>query len=110
MQEKLKQIIEKKSVSKADKDFLTPLLQENGIELPTKTSCASCWRDAAIMLLRKVKGDDVQSDESRAYRLIKGDSGTNGCIFKGRFLSNDVMTEELYQWAVANGFPERLWQ
>lgn len=109
MEEKLRKLIGKRGAwSKADKEYIEPLLVENGIGVPTQENCASCWRDAAIVLLRAIRKEEPKATEG--FRMLRGDNGVNGCIFNGRFMSNDVMTQELYDWAVENGFPEHLWQ
>ena len=53
--DRLRQLAEKtKKWTKDDKNWLLPVLEDLGIEAPMKTSCPSCWRDAAILALVKV--------------------------------------------------------
>lgn len=93
------------SYKAADKAELVPLLEKYGIEKPAKTSCKSCWRDAAIMALREAK-KGVKTDKS--LPRLRGNAAINGVWHKGRFVSNETMTREMAEWMEANGFPRQL--
>lgn len=88
-----------------DKAKLVPLLKKYGIDKPAKTSCKSCWRDAAIMALREAK-KGVETDEG--LPKLRGNAAINGVWHKGRFVSNETMTREMAEWMDANGFPKQL--
>lgn len=93
------------SYKAADKAELVPLLEKYGVDKPTKTSCKSCWRDAAIMALREAK-KGVETDEG--LPRLRGNAAINGVWHKGRYVSNETMTREMAEWMEANGFPKQL--
>ena len=89
-----------------DKADLEPLLEKYGIEKPTKKSCPSCWRDAAILALRAAKKEAAPVD---GLPRLRGDAGDPGVYWHWRLVNNDVMTEELAAWLVETDFPEHLY-
>lgn len=104
--DKLQKLAEKKTGwTKADKEWLLPVLAEYGVEAPTKTSCQSCWRDAAIMALVKTadKGKVV------AGMRLKGTAANEGVWWRGRLVNNATLTEELVEWLVDAAFPRSLY-
>lgn len=86
-----------------EKDELTQLFIANGIEVPTKRSCNDCWRDAVIMLWRKMRGD------KQRRKWLKGDARF-GCWFRGVYVSDETMTDELKERLDGLGFPKNLWE
>lgn len=86
-----------------EKDELTQLFIANGIEVPTKRSCNDCWRDAVIMLYRKMRGD------RQRRKWLKGDARF-GCWFRGVYVSDDTMNEETKEKLDKMGFPKHLWE
>lgn len=100
----IKTLIEKKRYSVADKDYIRQLCKDYGIDEPTKDSCSNCWRDCCIVIASRMKNDTKRGN------TLKGAAGAEGVIFKGRFVSNAVMTDELAQWLRDNGFPSKLWE
>lgn len=102
----IKGLIEKKGkYGKADKEAIADACREYSVEVPANDACNNCWRDACIMVVNAAK----QSQQQTQRNMLKGDTGKNGVIFKGRYVSNAVMTDELADWLRANGFPERWW-
>lgn len=105
--QKLTELANKKGTwPKADKDWLLPVLAEYGVDAPTKTSCSSCWRDAAIMVLRQVKQDDKPepANGKREFKL-KGDAATAGVFWRGRFIHPSTLSPTMIDWLLKNGFP-----
>lgn len=101
--EKLRELADKKSGwAKADKDFLLPILDELGIEPPTKTSCQSCWRDAAIMALVKLGNE---APKKSGFRL-KGTAATHGVFWCGKLISQATLNDDVIEWLKATGFPK----
>ena len=105
--ERLRQLAEKtKKWTKADKEFLLPILEELGIEAPTKTSCPSCWRDAAIMAVVKVNGNEAKA--VNGFRL-KGTAATHGVLWMGRLVSPATLDADMVRWLIDTRFPQNLW-
>lgn len=103
--EKLRQLAEKtKGWTKADKEWLLPVLEELGIEAPKKTSCPSCWRDCAIMAI--VKLCDTKKTVN-GFRL-KG-SAKRGVMWSGRLVSDATLDAGMVEWLKETGFPQNLW-
>lgn len=103
--EKLKALAEKtKGWTKADKEWLLPILEDLGIEAPKKTSCPSCWRDCAIMAIVKL-GDTKKS--VKGFRL-KG-AAKRGVLWLGRLVSDATLDEKMADWLRETGFPQNLW-
>ena len=101
--ERLRQLAEKtKKWTKADKEFLLPILEELGIEAPTKTSCPSCWRDAAIMAVVKVNGNEAKA--VNGFRL-KGTAATHGVLWMGRLVSPATLDADMVKWLIDTRFP-----
>ena len=100
----LEALVEMTSFTAEQKRQLSELLEQYGIDKPTKKSCPNCWRDAAILALRKAKGDKPIDP---TLPRLRGNSA-DGVIFKGRLVSNANMTRELADWMEANGFPKQL--
>ena len=103
--EKLRSLAEKtKGWTKADKEWLLPVLAELGIEAPTKTSCPSCWRDCAIMAIVKL-GDTRKS--VNGFRL-KG-AAKRGIMWCGRLVSDATLDADMMDWLKQTRFPQNLW-
>ena len=103
--EKLKALAEKtKGWTKADKEWLLPILEELNIEAPTKNNCPSCWRDAAILAIVRL-GDNNKS--VKGFRL-KG-SAKHGVMWRGRLVSDATLDEKMAEWLRETGFPKNLW-
>ena len=103
--DKLRALAEKtKSWTKADKEWLLPILSDLGIEAPKKTSCPSCWRDCAIMAIVKL-GDTKKS--VNGFRL-KG-AAKHGVIWHGRLVSDATLDSEMVEWLKQTRFPQNLW-
>ena len=100
----LEALVEVTSFTAEQKQQLSELLEKYGIDKPTKKSCPNCWRDAAILALRKAKGDKPADP---TLPRLRGNSA-DGVIFKGRLVSNANMTRELADWMKENGFPESI--
>lgn len=106
--ERLRQLAEKtKGWTKADKEFLLPILAELGIEAPTKTSCQSCWRDAAILAVVKVNGNKAKT--VNGFRL-KGTAATRGVLWMGRLVSSATLDADMVQWLLDTGFPRHQYE
>ena len=104
--ERLRQLAEKtKGWTKADKEFLLPVLEELGIEAPKKTSCPSCWRDCAIMAIVKLGGTKKSVNGFR----LKGTAATNGVVWMGRLVSPGTLDVAMVEWLKETGFPQNLW-
>lgn len=102
----LKSLSEKnKGWTKEDKEFLTPILLELGIEPPKKSSCPSCWRDCAILALVALKHDE--ESVANGFRL-KG-AAKRGVIWKGRMVSDATLDADMIDWLKKTGFPSNLW-
>ena len=100
--EKLKELANKKGTwPKADKEWLLPVLAELGVEAPTKTSCSSCWRDAAIMALRTVRKNEAPKTGFR----LKGDASTAGVFWRGRYVHPSTLSAGMIDWLFQTGFP-----
>ena len=103
--ERLRKLAEKtKGWTKADKEFLLPILAELGIEAPKKTSCPSCWRDAAILAIVRL-GDNNKS--VNGFRL-KG-SAKRGVMWLGRLVSDATLDADMVAWLKQTNFPQNLW-
>ena len=103
--ERLRKLAEKtKGWTKADKEFLLPILADLGIEAPTKTSCPSCWRDCAIMAV--VKLCDTKKSVN-GFRL-KG-AAKRGVLWCGRLVSDATLDAEMAEWLKETNFPTNLW-
>ena len=104
--DRLRQLAEKtKKWTKDDKNWLLPVLEDLGIEAPMKTSCPSCWRDAAILALVKVKGNEEKT--VNGFRL-KG-SAKRGVMWLGRLVSDATLDDDMAEWLKETGFPQNLW-
>ena len=105
---RLKSLTEKNSGwTKDDKEFLSSVLDKLGIERPKKTSCQSCWRDAAIMAFRQVNSAaETETGEAPAMRL-RGDAATDGVFWHDVFVHPSVMTAELAEWLISTNFPKQ---
>ena len=103
--DKLRALAEKtKSWTKADKEWLSPILADLGIEAPKKTSCPSCWRDCAIMAIVKM-GDTKKS--VNGFRL-KG-AAKRGVLWMNRLVSDATLDADIVEWLKKTRFPENLW-
>lgn len=106
--ERLRQLAEKtKKWTKADKEFLLPILAELGIEAPTKTSCPSCWRDCAILAVVKVNGNEAKT--VNGFRL-KGTAATRGVLWMGRLVSPATLDADMVKWLIDTGFPRHQYE
>ena len=106
--ERLRQLAEKtKGWTKADKEFLLPVLEELGVEAPKKTSCPSCWRDAAIMAVVKLGERDAKP--VNGFRL-KGTAATRGVWWMGRLVSSATLDADMVQWLLDTGFPRHQYE
>lgn len=103
----LLRLVDVDTFTAADKAQLVPLLEQYGVEKPKNTRCKSCWRDAAIMALREARKGQPRAE---GLPVLRGDAGSVGVIWKGRLVSNAVMTEELAAWLSENGFPEKYYE
>ena len=103
--DRLRQLAEKtKKWTKDDKNWLLPVLEDLGIEAPTKTSCPSCWRDCAIMAIVRL-GDTKKA--VNGFRL-KG-SAKRGVLWMGRLVSDATLDAEMAEWLKDTNFPQNLW-
>ena len=103
--DRLRQLAEKtKKWTKDDKNWLLPILEDLGIEAPTKTSCPSCWRDCAIMAIVRL-GDTKKS--VNGFHL-KG-SAKRGVMWLGRLVSDATLDAEMAEWLKDTNFPQNLW-
>lgn len=106
--ERLRQLAEKtKKWTKADKEFMLPILAELGIEAPTKTSCTSCWRDAAILAIVKANGNKAKT--VNGFRL-KGTAETRGVLWMGRLVSPATLDADMVKWLIDTGFPRHQYE
>ena len=104
--EKLRALAEKtKGWTKADKEWLLPILEELDIEAPMKSNCPSCWRDAAVMAVVKIKGNE---NPVKGFRL-KGAAAAHGVIWRGVLVSNATLDENMVEWLKQTNFPNNLW-
>lgn len=102
--EKLNELANKKGTwSKADKEWLLPVLAELDVEAPTKASCSSCWRDAAIMALRMVRKNEAPQTGFR----LKGDAATAGVFWRGRYVHPSTLSAGMIEWLIKTGFPKQ---
>ena len=100
---KLRRLAEKtKGFTKADKEWLLPILEELEIDAPTKNNCPSCWRDAAVMALVKVKESKAQHNGFR----LKGTAATVGVFWMGRFVSPATLDDEMIVFLKSTNFPK----
>ena len=105
--ERLRQLAEKtKGWTKADKEWLLPILEELGIEAPMKTSCPSCWRDCAIMAIVKLGG---KRKSVNGFRL-KGTAATRGVLWMGRLVSPSTLDADMVKWLIDTGFPRHQYE
>ena len=103
--ERLRQLAEKtKGWTKADKEWLLPVLEELGVEAPKKNSCPSCWRDCAIMAIVKLGGTKKPVNGFR----LKG-SAKRGVMWRGRLVSEATLDADMGEWLKETGFPQNLW-
>lgn len=103
--EKLRSLAEKtKGWTKADKEWLSPVLAELGIEVPMKNNCPSCWRDCAIMAIVKL-GDTKKV--VNGFRL-KG-AAKRGVLWLGRLVSDATLDANMVEWLKQTNFPQNLW-
>lgn len=106
--EKLKRLANKtKSWSKSDKQWLLPVLEQLSIDAPTKNNCPSCWRDAAIMALVKIKAADAKP--VNGFRL-KGTAATNGVVWMGRLVAPGTLDAAMVEWLKQTNFPRHLYE
>ena len=106
--ERLRQLAEKtKGWTKADKDFLLPILAELGVDAPTKTSCPSCWRDAAIMAVVKLGERDAKP--VNGFRL-KGTAAVSGVVWMGRLVSPATLDAAMAEWLIETNFPRHQYE
>lgn len=98
----IKTIINKKKLTKADKEWLVEEGAKYGVEPPTNEACPDCWRDMAVQILAAMNA------ESKPKGIqLRGAAATDGVIFKGRLITNPLDAETL-EWMEANGFPQQL--
>lgn len=99
---KLRALAEKtRGWTKADKEWLLSVLEELGIEAPSKSNCPSCWRDAAVLAVVKIKGNE---NPVKGFRL-KGAAAAHGVIWRGVLVSNATLDEDMAEWLKQTGFP-----
>lgn len=68
--------------------------------VPENKNCSDCWRDAALVLLSKLK-EDQNTGLLKDYVNV---------IYCGRLVNNEVMTEELATWLKENRFPKKYYR
>jgi anaerobic selenocysteine-containing dehydrogenase len=106
--DRLRQLAEKTNKwTKADKEFMLPILAELGIEAPTKSNCPSCWRDAAILAVVKVNGNKAKT--VNGFRL-KGTAATRGVLWMGRLVSPATLDADMVKWLIDTGFPRHQYE
>lgn len=103
--DKLRALAEKtKGWTRVDKELLLPVLEELGIEAPTRNNCPSCWRDAAILAVVRL-GDTKKS--VNGFRL-KG-AAKRGVMWYGRLVSDATLDAAMVEWLKQTNFPINLW-
>ena len=102
--DKLTSLCEKKDEwSDDEKAMLKGWLVEAGVEVPKKTKCKNCWRDAAILLACRLKGES--GGDCNGFRL-RGTAAKNGVLWLGRLVSPATIDDDLIAWLKQTGFPK----
>lgn len=103
--ELLTELASKAKFSAKDKAAVKPLLERYGVDIPTKTSCGSCWRDAAIAAVVKAKAG---MPKDPTLPVLRGRAAAEGVYHCGRYVSNDTMTADTAEWMRTHNFPKSL--
>lgn len=87
-----------------DRERLTEIAQEFGVELPKNTGCADCWKDFTFVLRSNLKTELMKLTDTRKYILKDGVD----VIFKGERINNGMLTDKKAKQLLDEGFPKYL--
>ena len=87
-----------------DREKLTEIAQEFGVELPKNTGCPDCWKDFAVVLRSTLKTELLKLTDSRKYLLKDGVD----VVFKGERINNGMLTDKKAKQLLEEGFPKYL--
>ena len=86
----LKLLVNKKKITKAEKEYLIDRAEELGIEYNLKTGCNSCYNDIAVLIYAKEK------EESGEISNISPKLKPNiDIIFLGQRVNSATITQEI---------------
>ena len=98
----IKELAEKTTFTKAEKDFLLSEAEKLNIEVNINNDCSNCYQDLALQIykLQKESIPETESTTSK-YKLKKGID----VIFvgSGKRLNEATFTDEVAEWLIANG-------
>ena len=86
----LKVLVNKKKLTKAEKEYLIDRADELGIEYNVKTGCNSCYNDIAVLIYAKEK--EESGDISTIIPKLKPNIDI---IFMGQRVNGATITQEI---------------
>jgi len=71
MQEELRKIARKRTITEEEKKFVMDTSKELGIDWTPELACSNCYQDQAIVLLKHIS-DNAKSSHDNALKLKDG--------------------------------------
>ena len=101
----IKELAEKTTFTKAEKDFLLSEAEKLNIEVNINPDCSNCYQDLALQIY-KVQNENEPETTTSKYKLKKGID----VIFvgSGKRLNEATFTDEVAEWLIAHGLTKYL--
>lgn len=102
--QKLEELAEKAAgkYTAEDKNFITELSDQMGVEFHPKKKCVSCWLDQVVLLRSILKA----KESTCAYVLKPG----LDFIWNGLRVNNETLTDEIAEKLIRKGLPVILFE
>lgn len=88
------------NLTKSDKDFISQMSVEMGVEFTPRPRCKDCYADQALLLWKMVKDADAAHQDEPQYILKEGVD----VIFGSIRVNKDTITDDLAEKIIAKGF------
>lgn len=105
--ERLKEIVETRTLTAEDKAALMEMCDTYGIGRPTNTRCKNCYLDKAVELWKRMtEQEQPKGDDTRRYRLKRG----SVVVFGGMLLTDEGMTDEMAERLIGLGLSTEVFE
>ena len=104
--ERLRAIVNAKTMSKDDRQFVKDLCDELNEQKPAKANCRACWLEVALNLYRSLNGskdEEVAKNTERKYILKSGVD----LLFGNIRVNEATLTDEMAERILARGFERK---
>lgn len=87
-------------LTKGDKDFITTMSRDMGVEFTPRSKCADCYADQAVVLWKMVKDGEAAHKDAPQYILKEGVD----VMFGSLRVCEATLTDEMAESIIARGF------